>query len=211
MCITINKSVGESVGHVFNVTYCSKSIRENQRVMKQEIVHPRILYRHHWLTLCAGYLDEPFIHSTDGVLIVPLNASGEILFINEPAITDGRPVLGLPGGAVDEGESPALAANRELQEEIGYQSLQLDLLHEFHPLARHAQWRLFTYLARNLRVSKLAGDEPYEMVIEKIPLANFEPLIEAGRLNDSTVIAALYLTRSFLDKEQRATLKGEKQ
>jgi len=79
-------------------------------------------------------------------------------------------------------------------------------LHELHPLARHAQWRLFVYLARNLRASKLAGDEPHEIVIQKMPLADFEQLIETGRLNDSNVIAALYLTRSFLDKEQRAGL-----
>jgi ADP-ribose diphosphatase len=178
--------------------------------MEQAIVQPRILYRHRWLTLCAGYRDEPFIQATAGVLIVPLNAAGEVIFINEPAIADGRPVLGLPSGGIKPDEPPALAANRELQEELGYQGLQLDLLHEFQPLARHAQWSLFAYLAQNLQVSKLAGDEPYEVVTEKVPLANFEALIETGRLNDTNTIAALYLTRSFLDKEQSATLNGEK-
>jgi len=49
----------------------------------KEVIASHILYRHRWLTLCAGYHDEPFIHATDGVLIVPLNVSGEVLFITD--------------------------------------------------------------------------------------------------------------------------------
>lgn len=162
------------------------------------------LAAHKWLSLCVGAQDEPYVISSDGVLVIPLDSQQRIVFINEPDIPHGVPVLMVPGGAVDPGETPDISANREMQEEIGYKGLQLDLLGELHPLARHALWKIHVFLARRLVPSRLVGDENHTITIERVPFTDFEPLIAAGRLTDSTVIAGLYLTRSFLEKETQA-------
>ena len=163
----------------------------------------KVLAHHIWMSLNSGYRNEPFISASDGVMIVPVNAAGEVLFIHEPTIYSAQPVLFLPGGAVDEGENPLEAANREMQEEIGYGAARLELLHEFHPLARHAHMRIFAVLARELSESRLLGDEPYHIPIFPYPLRDFERLLtdqDGGQLHDSTAIAALYMARSRIAK-----------
>ena len=153
--------------------------------------------KHRWLSIHRGYRDEPFVRSSDGVVIVPINAAGEVLFIIEPTQFDNNPVLTLPAGAPQD-DTPAEAANRELQEEIGFRAERLEFLHEFRPLARHGDWRVYAYLARDLVESRLPGDEPYEIKLMPMPLERIDFLIRSGQLRDSTVIAAVLLARQIL-------------
>jgi ADP-ribose diphosphatase len=163
-----------------------------------EKLQTSLIASHRWLSLYKGFRDEPFIRSNDGVVVIPLNDKDEVLFIREPTIFDQQPVLFLPAGTVDRNETPQHAANRELQEEIGFRAERLDFLHSFYPLARHADWKAYAFLGRNLIPSKLDGDESYELPITSIPLNNFERLLANGQLRDSTIIAALYMARSFI-------------
>lgn len=162
---------------------------------------------HRWLSLWRGYRDEPYLTSSDGVSIVPLNQAGEVLLISEPTVFDKQPALTLPSGAVEEGEAPEISANRELQEEIGYRAERLDLLHCLYPLRRHGNWRVYVYLARDLRESRLIGDEGYDLPLIRIPLANFEQLFADNQLQDATTIAALYMARSLIASQSIDSLK----
>src|SRR5690349_9966779 len=110
----------------------SISREENYPVMKDNLIA-----RHLWMSLHSGFRNEPFMRASDGVMIVPVNQTGDVLLISEPTIFNAQPVLFLPGGGLDEGENPLDAANREMQEEIGYRAGRLDLLHCFYPMARH--------------------------------------------------------------------------
>jgi len=158
----------------------------------------RLVATHKWLSLYSGFRDEPYIQCGDGVMCVPLTAEADVLFISEPTIYDHLPKLTLPAGAVDEGEAIAVAANREMQEEIGYKAERIEQLHSFRPLGRHGDTLLHVFLARDLTPSRLEGDEPYELPITRIPLSRFEQLLAANELSDSTVIAALYMTRDYI-------------
>ncbi len=158
----------------------------------------RLIAQHKWLSLWTGYNDEPFVESSPGVAIIPINYAGEVLFIHEPAVTNGQRVLTLPAGAVEVGEDPAEAANRELQEEIGYKADVLFPLGALQPLSRHAIWTVHLFLARNLMPSRKMGDEIYQITIERVPFEGFESVIADGRLRDSTWIAGLYLARSLV-------------
>jgi len=171
--------------------------------LEEEVTqHSDEICRHRWLALCRGLHGEPFIReSPGGVLIVPLTDADEVLFIVEPAVTDGSPVMCLPAGASEEGETPIETANRELQEEIGYRAGALHVLSELRPLARHAEWRMHAVLARDLLPGRLSGDEQHEIAVEPVLLSQFEELVDAGRLLDSGCIAALFLARRFLERE----------
>ncbi len=156
-----------------------------------------------WLSLIQDDDDTVYVHSGDGVMIVPLTAHGNVILITEPSPAfGGEPTLVLPGGEVEADEPTAETANRELQEEIGFRAARLDLLGELRPWSKYLHMRLEVYLARRLTPATLQGDEPYTIGVEACPLAAFEALIEAGRLRDSSAIAALYLARRFLEKEK---------
>ncbi len=142
-----------------------------------------------------------WVRCADEVLVVPLTAAGEAILTVEPAAALGQATLLLPGGAVEPGESPLAAANRELQEEIGLRAARLDWLGELHPFSKYLTVRSQLYLGRDLSPSRLVGDEGYAIGQERVGLDGFEALIAAGRLRDARTIAGLCLARHYIGRE----------
>ena len=158
------------------------------------------LYQGRYYAICTNQQGEEFVSATNEALIVPLTPEGDVLLTREPSVAFDEPALILPGGEVVQGEEPEETASRELQEEIGYAPGRLDFLGEVRGFAKYIAVRSFVYLGRDLTASKLQGDEHYPIEVERVPLSRFEDLIKAGRLLDARVIAALYLTKSFLQR-----------
>jgi ADP-ribose pyrophosphatase len=132
-------------------------------------------------------------------MTVPVTPDGDVIFIGEPtAYQDGALTLGLPGGAVESGETLTGAANRELQEEIGLMAARLDYLGEVYPWVKYMDAKISLFVARDFSPSQLHGDEVYDITQETHPLASFERLMQSSRLTDASVIAALYMARQFL-------------
>lgn len=145
-----------------------------------------------------------FVRSPDEVIALPLTEDGDVLVSVEPSPAFSESTIILPGGTAVLEEPHEQTANRELQEEVGYKAGRLDFLGELRPWSKYLSVRCFVYLARDLTVSRLQGDEDYEIGVERVPLAHFETLITSKRLLDARVIAALYMARAFLDAERQA-------
>jgi ADP-ribose diphosphatase len=157
------------------------------------------------MSLGVGDRGEPFIYiDGDGVLVIPITENDEVVLLVEPSVTEREPILGLPAGTIERNETPEESANRELQEESGYKSQQLEYLGTISPLARHSNLKMDVFLGRKLVPSKLEGDESYEIEIKKLPFREIEDAILANLFKDSNVIAALYLARVYLEREKRS-------
>ena len=155
-----------------------------------------------YFTLMADSDGVGFIHCGDSVLVVPLTDDGYVLMAVERSPAFDRKVLVLAGGEVEEGEPLEEAANRELQEELGWRAQRIELLGEIHPF-KYLTSRQFVFLARDLSPSKLEGDEVYPVGTRKVPLDSFIDLCTSGELHDATAIAALCLTQHFLMQEAK--------
>ncbi len=153
----------------------------------------KVLYHDKWMELCANEDGESFIRMQDGVLMIPVTHDHEFMLIEEQSIAYGDTMLTLPTGGIDAGETPKAAANRELQEEIGYEAAKLDLIGILHPTLKYAQWRYWVVLARELSPHKRKGDEKTSISIKHIRPSEVSWLIDSGKLKDSTAIAALYM------------------
>lgn len=149
-------------------------------------------------SIASADSQQQYIRAGDNVMSVPLTDTGMVIFIVEPSPAFRENVLYLPSGRIEPNETIEIAANREMQEEIGYKAERQDYLGEMRPWVKYLQSRTFIFLARHLTPSKLHGDEIYAISTELVPLTQFERVIDAGRLYDSTVIAALYRARHFL-------------
>lgn len=173
--------------------------------MSEPVRPSRLIARHKWLELYAGFNDEPFVVSGPGVVVVPVNYAGEVLLITAPTIPGGpdERVLTLPGGAIDAGETPAQAAHRALAAATGFRAEVLFPLGILTPLARHVRWDLHLFLGRNLVPARAIGDAIFQIAVERVPFAQWERLLSGGRLRDSSLIAALVLAGRFVAGQLR--------
>jgi ADP-ribose diphosphatase len=106
--------------------------------------------------------------------------------------------LTLPKGAVDLGETLVDAANRELQEEIGFAAKKMTFLKHMSLSPSYMKSGIDIFLAENLYPSVLEGDEPEPLELIKWPLVNLHELVMRDDCTEGRSIAALYLAREYL-------------
>jgi 8-oxo-dGTP pyrophosphatase MutT (NUDIX family) len=152
-----------------------------------------------YFTLMADADGVGFIHCGDAVAVVPVTNSGDVLLAVEYSPAFGREILTLVSGSIEPGESLEEAANRELQEELGYHAGRLDFLGELHPF-KYLTTRVFVFLARELTPSMLAGDESHPIGVRPIPLAQFMARCQSGELQDAVAIAGLCWAQTFVEQ-----------
>ncbi len=162
---------------------------------------PKTICETPYISLVQGDSGVVYVKMDDGVFIVPVTDEGDIYFIQEYSPAFDMPVLSVPAGIIEPGEDGKEAANRELQEEIGYRADRIEYVGELRMNAKYIAAKHYVYLARELSESKLQGDEPYEITTVRVPLEQVDDLIESGRLVDAMVIAAVYMARRALKRK----------
>jgi ADP-ribose diphosphatase len=132
------------------------------------------------------------------VMIVALNERDEVLLIREYAAGLEDYVLTLPKGLIDPGEDATTAANRELQEEVGFAARELSHVRQLTAAPNYMGHRLEVMLARDLYPSKLEGDEPEPLEVITWPLSRLPELFERTEFSEGRAIAALCLVQQRL-------------
>lgn len=126
-------------------------------------------------------------------MIVPMLDKETMLLVREYCGGTHTYELGFPKGLIDAGEIAAQAANRELKEEIGYGTEKLTLLHTVAMAPAFFDAKMSIFIAENLYVEKLPGDEPEALEIVPWPLSNYRQLLQQPDFNEARSIAALLL------------------
>ena len=134
------------------------------------------------------------IESPDWINVIPLTDDGQVVLIEQYRHGAGEISLEIPGGMVDDGESPRDAAARELLEETGYEAGEVALLGKTRPNpAIQGNW-IHTFLARGVRYMHEplnAGTE--QTFVRLFPLEKIPSLIAEGKITHSLVVAGFHL------------------
>lgn len=139
--------------------------------------------------------------SGGAVLIVPLLDNNTVLLVREYAAGVHRYEIGFPKGRVEGDEDILEAANRELKEEIGYGSRQLEHLISLTIAPGYLEHSTNIILARELYEEKLPGDEPEELEVIPWHLDNIDNLVRSGECSEARSLAALFLTKEYIKRE----------
>jgi ADP-ribose pyrophosphatase len=127
-----------------------------------------------------------------GVTVLAFDDQDRVLLVRQYRHPVGRPLLELPAGTLEPGESPEHCASRELQEETGYRADRLERLGGFYSAPGYCSEYLYVFLAEGLLESKLDGDEE-DIRVERHSLAEVNELVAAGEVEDAKTLAALTL------------------
>ena len=132
------------------------------------------------------------------VLVVAMPDPGHVLLVREYAAGVGRYELGPVKGAIDPGETPEQAANRELMEEAGFGARDIRVLRTLALSPSYMTHLADVVLARDLYPQRLAGDEPEPLEVVRWPIADLDGLILRDEMSDGRAMAALYIARAWL-------------
>lgn len=167
------------------------------------VVHSeRPVYENEWVTVGLADVELPdgerFEHHTvvlpAAAMTVVLDDAGEKVLMSwrhrfVPDVWNFE----LPGGLLDEGETPAETAAREVVEETGYQPRSVEHLVTFEPMIGMVRNAHHVFLARG---AEWVGDptELNEGRFEWVPLADVPDLIARGRIvNSGSLVGLLHV------------------
>jgi 8-oxo-dGTP pyrophosphatase MutT (NUDIX family) len=147
------------------------------------------------------------IDSSEWANIVPITPAGEVVMVRQYRHGSGQITLETPGGLVDPGETPAVAAARELLEETGYRAAEIIALGGVNPNPAIFGNRLHAFLGRDsVPVAPIHRGSTEETVVELVDREQLRRRVVDGSVDHALVVAALYL----LDlHEQRPSAESE--
>jgi ADP-ribose pyrophosphatase len=136
------------------------------------------------------------------VAMVPLTTEGEVLMIRQFRLATGGVLLELPAGTLDTGEEPRAAAAREIEEEIGMKSGELEELGSFFVSPGWCTERITVYLATGLTPSEQNLDEDEVVEVVSLPFEEAVAKCLDGTIRDAKSITGLLLASRRVQKER---------
>ena len=133
-----------------------------------------------------------YIHHRGAAAVVPVTDDGRIIMVRQYRNALERFTLEVPAGALDDPEEPGINCSaRELEEETGYRSENLEWLITLRTTVAFCNERIEVYVAKNLVPSKQHLD-PNEFVnVELHTVEELKQMIFDGEIEDSKTVASI--------------------
>ncbi len=133
-----------------------------------------------------------FIHHDGAAAVVPVTDEGKILMVRQYRNALDRYTLEIPAGKLDEPDEPKIkCAYRELEEETGFYSENLEYLLSVNTTIAFCDEAIDIFLARDLKPSAQHLDPDEEIEVEEWELSDLLDLIYTGKMTDGKTVASI--------------------
>lgn len=175
-------------------------IFEEKKISSQRIYEGAILnVRRDKVTAVKGEAYREIIEHNGAVAMVAITDDGNIVMVEQFRYACGRPVLEIPAGKIDAGETdPAAVAVRELREETGYSADKVILLGKINTSAAYSEEMISVYAMTELTPGEQDLDEDEALNVIEMPFGEAYDMAASGKLIDAKTIAALLMAKEQL-------------
>lgn len=133
-----------------------------------------------------------FINHKGAAAVVPVTKEGKILMVRQYRNALDRYTLEIPAGALDAVDEPGIeCASRELEEETGYMSNNLEWLITLRTTVAFCNEKIEVFVARDLIPSHQHLDEDEFIDLKEYTLDELKEKIFSGEIEDSKTVSAL--------------------
>ena len=167
---------------------------EVKRIGRELVYEGKILnvYKDHMKFANGNTAEWDYIHHDGAAAVVPVMDDGRILMVRQYRNALERETLEIPAGKLDTpGEQGIVCSRRELEEETGYRSDDLEWLLTLRTTVAFCNEKIEIYVARNLIPSHQKLDEDEFVDVKAYSVEELKEMIFAGKIEDSKTIAAI--------------------
>ena len=170
-------------------------MREDVKRMGRELAYQGTVlkvYKDHMKFSNGNTEDWDFIHHDGAAAVIPVMDDGKILMVKQYRNALERDTLEIPAGKLDDpDEEGIVCASRELKEETGYSSDDLEWLLTIRTTVAFCNERIEVFVARNLIPGEQHLDEDEFVDVKAYKLEELKKMIFEGKIQDSKTMAAI--------------------
>ena len=134
-----------------------------------------------------------FIETADWVNVVPITDNNEVVCVRQFRHGNQAVTLEIPGGMIDPGEDPAIAAARECLEETGYNCATVTSLGVLAPNPAVFDNQLHTYWAKGVKpMADIQNTATEKTEVVLVPLDDIPDMLIRGDIDHALVVATLW-------------------
>lgn len=175
---------------------------------KDKVLHSEVVFQGRFLKVTRDQIETPqghvshreYIKHPGAAVILPILDNGDILLVKQYRHALKKVFFELPAGKRDSGEDPLKTAHRELREETGYTTSQMEFMTIIHPVIGYADEEMFLYLATDLKSGLAQLDPGEELEVIQFSSEQLKTMVKNGEITDVKTLVGLFWYWNFIKK-----------
>lgn len=163
-------------------------------------INRELVYKGHIIDMYKDTVEIPngnvaewdFIGHKGAAAVIPVTNDGKIIMVRQYRNALDRYTVEIPAGGLENKDEPMIkCAARELEEETGYRSDNLEFLLSLRTTVAFCNEKIEVFLARDLKKTKQHLDEDEYIDVVSYDVEELVDMIYAGKIEDSKTVAAV--------------------
>jgi ADP-ribose pyrophosphatase len=153
-----------------------------------------------FLSATKGEVGIEIVHHNGGSGTLPVFEDRSVALVRQWRYPLNRYSIEICAGRMEPGQTPEMAALRELEEEVGYRATTLTKLCEFYVAPGYCEERIYIYIATGLEESVQNLDDDEEIEVIRMPFTDALDLVRSREIDDAKSIIALLMAAPLIEQ-----------